>query len=149
MTAVGLPEVGVPLYELGVFVNTLKLPKILKDDFTALDALFAWYSTMGSVTGVSGMANGIINTEKSLGLISGVAQPVADTAPKVARPCWPRSMPSPNHYPEQPCAPEASWAVKSRPPRAAQAPSDNCRCPPPGPHPRPPSPPKHSRPPPP
>ncbi|VBA55755.1 PPE family protein [Mycobacterium pseudokansasii] len=84
LTAVGLPEVGLPLYELGVFVNTLKLPKILKDDFTALDALFAWYSTMGSVTGVSGMANGIINTEKSLGLISGVAQPVADTAPKVA-----------------------------------------------------------------
>lgn len=84
LTAVGLPEIGLPLYELGVFVNTLKLPKILKDDFTALDALFAWYSTMGSVTGVSGMANGIINTEKSLGLISGVAQPVAETVPKVA-----------------------------------------------------------------
>ncbi|ARG59417.1 hypothetical protein B1T45_10150 [Mycobacterium kansasii] len=84
LTAVGLPEVGVPLYALGEFVNTLKLPKILKDDFTALDALFAWYSTMGSVTGVSGMTNGIINTEKSLGLISGVTQPVAETVPKVA-----------------------------------------------------------------
>ncbi|ORV68473.1 hypothetical protein AWC07_08270 [Mycobacterium gastri] len=84
LTAVGLPEIGLPLYELGVFVNTLKLPKILKDDFTALDALFAWYSTMGSVTGVSGMTNGIINTEKSLGLISGVAPPVAETVPKVA-----------------------------------------------------------------
>lgn len=78
------PEIGVAIYELGAFVNTLKLPKILKDDFTALDALFAWYSTMGSVTGVSGMANGIINTEKSLGLISGVAQPVAGTVPKGA-----------------------------------------------------------------
>lgn len=145
LTAVGLPEVGVPLYALGEFVNTLKLPKILKDDFTALDALFAWYSTMGSVTGVSGMTNGIINTEKSLGLISGVTQPVAETVPKVA----PALLAPLNSIAKSlsGATMRAGGVLGGQVSAAARSAGSigQLSVPPPGPHPKPPSPPRHSR----
>ncbi|WP_244986786.1 PPE family protein [Mycobacterium marinum] len=79
-----VPEIGVPLYEAGQFINSLPFPKILKDDFTALDALFAWYSTMGSVNTVSSLGTGLIGAQKNLGILPNLGPPVTQSIPKVS-----------------------------------------------------------------
>ncbi|OSC38523.1 PPE family protein [Mycobacterium decipiens] len=78
------PELTPFFLEAGEIVNAIPFPSIVGDDFTILDGLLAWYTTIGSINNISSMGTGIIGAEKNLGILPDLGSAAASAAPAAA-----------------------------------------------------------------
>ncbi|SOJ54847.1 putative PPE family protein PPE51 [Mycobacterium simulans] len=75
------PELTPFFVGAGEFVNALPFPSLVKDDFTFLDGIMAWYATVSSINNINSMGTGIIGAEKNLGILPNLAAPAVEAAP--------------------------------------------------------------------